>query len=154
MSTIFPKQHVLCTTASQPWYLASYCNHIGKDNFYCGCKSNKSYGKFCGTHKSEYLLNSDKLINYSRFTKSEKDYTIPAIKNTLINIYKNNYITNTLVYDYLNIHITKNEPHDYNDPNSRKFKMLLNKLKLKKPELFNHLIILIDYVVKKDKNIF
>ena len=151
MSAIFPKQTVL---GAQPWYLASYCNHIGKDNLYCGCQSNKLYGNFCGTHKSEYLLNSDKLINYSRFTKCEKDYNIPSIKKTLINIYKNNYMTNNLVYNYLNINITKNEPHNYNDPTAPKFKMILNKLNLKKPELFNHLKILIDYVSKKELHEF
>lgn len=47
------------------------------------CNSQNKYGNYCYKHRSKYLLTSNNIIDFNKFTYKCKDYTIVNIKNTL-----------------------------------------------------------------------
>lgn len=47
------------------------------------CNQKKKYGNYCYKHRDKYLLNSNNMINFNKFTYKIKDYKVIDIKKTL-----------------------------------------------------------------------
>jgi hypothetical protein len=128
------------------WYMSTYCHQLGKDNMFCGCMKNKSFGNYCGKHKSKYLTD-DGLIILLRYTKNNSDYNKTQLLNTLSHIYKTEDNYNIpIVKKYYDKEILKNDAK-FTEYNPGKILPFLKKLKMSKEQLFtfaNHLICVIN----------
>ena len=126
------------------WYMNTYCNNLGKDNLYCGCLKNSSYGNYCGKHKSNYLINPNKCIILKRFNNISKDYNKTVIFNTIIVLHS--VAQYTIVIKYFK-DVIKYDPESSID-----FKKFLKNKKLTKDELFIYVSDIINMVRNYNKN--